>query len=767
MPNGLHPSLRRHLTLHLRALNPHVTSVFDSHASKSGGARSWLAHRQDGPPVQAPGQLCGSVSSFAYQGTNSHAVLGPVAAVPLAQPQGWQWQRARLWYVATAHPLLLRFLRPARAVAREVQVQCSLRSGALAWMHEHAVQGRAAAPNSVLLEVASAAGQLLWSSERTHNPVVVASAAFQQPLLLAPAADGLLTCSVSAATGAVAVSSRALPTSQAAPLHMVAELHSLATGPQEQEARSKPSAADAQAEQRGGGAAAAAAQQGAAGIPWCSEGLAAVLLGTGLVASAQPAVIASILMTQRERDAGYWAHPAVTDAAVHLAAAAPAHQATGADGESLLVSVAVGAYAPVEQLAPGDGALHAGALPGAGLTSSHWVASGQAPSRLAAVAGNQFKPIRAWAPMAAGAAVPAAAQLPFLPSMVVAGSSAAGGLSAAAGAPGLEAVTQQLSEVVAQLLGRSEVPTDQPLMEAGLDSIGAAGACLLCCRGCCGWAGGPQPPPGCGLVAAWALWARTSLACCPLLCVAPGAGAVELRNAVGARFGIDLPATVSFDYPSIDALAGYISGQAAGGSMQPQGQAPLEQQDLEAARQAVLSLLLDTAAGLVGAEVAPDQPLMEAGLDSIGGLGTARGMRSANMSLWVCQRPRCGCRCAGAVEFRNAVQAAFGVELPATVTFDYPSAAAMSGYIAARMAPAQPAQPTWPGQAVSMQALQPAPQQHGSITEIVGWAAEAATPGGPHTCERSAAALANRTSLLLAGALGNAPRLPAAPAVQP
>lgn len=36
-------------------------------------------------------------------------------------------------------------------------------------------------------------------------------------------------------------------------------------------------------------------------------------------------------------------------------------------------------------------------------------------------------------------------------------------------------------------------------------------------------------------------------------------GAVDLRNAVSAKFGIDLPATAAFDYPTASALAGHIS----------------------------------------------------------------------------------------------------------------------------------------------------------------------------------------------------------------
>ncbi len=37
-------------------------------------------------------------------------------------------------------------------------------------------------------------------------------------------------------------------------------------------------------------------------------------------------------------------------------------------------------------------------------------------------------------------------------------------------------------------------------------------------------------------------------------------GAVELRNSLGARFGVELPATVTFDYPTITTLAGYLAG---------------------------------------------------------------------------------------------------------------------------------------------------------------------------------------------------------------
>ena len=97
--------------------------------------------------------------------------------------------------------------------------------------------------------------------------------------------------------------------------------------------------------------------------------------------------------------------------------------------------------------------------------------------------------------------------------------------------------------------------------------------------------------------------------------------------------------------------------------------------------------------GLVGASVPADQPLMEAGLDSI-----------------------------GAVELRNAVSASFGVDLPATVTFDHPTTAALAQYIGQRTAPERPGVAAQAGAVAAMQ--QPQQWQQGMQPGLAAIAAQ-------------------------------------------
>jgi acyl carrier protein len=75
-------------------------------------------------------------------------------------------------------------------------------------------------------------------------------------------------------------------------------------------------------------------------------------------------------------------------------------------------------------------------------------------------------------------------------------------------------------------------------------------------------------------------------------------------------------------------------------------------------KSSISSLVASTVSAVLGPDVNPDEPLMANGLDSL-----------------------------GAVELRNSLQAQLpaGLELPATLLFDFPSVNAVSGYIASQV----------------------------------------------------------------------------------
>lgn len=114
------------------------------------------------------------------------------------------------------------------------------------------------------------------------------------------------------------------------------------------------------------------------------------------------------------------------------------------------------------------------------------------------------------------------------------------------------------------------------------------------------------------------------------------AGAVQLRNELTSSFAVELPPTATFDYPTPASLATFIAGQTAAAAgaeafqadIEPAVAASQEQpRDGEpapavaAAGSGVQDIVAEVAsivASVLGAEIATDEPLMAAGLDSLG-----------------------------------------------------------------------------------------------------------------------------------------------------
>ena len=121
----------------------------------------------------------------------------------------------------------------------------------------------------------------------------------------------------------------------------------------------------------------------------------------------------------------------------------------------------------------------------------------------------------------------------------------------------LAGIQQQVAAAVAAVLGH-DIDPDEPLMDAGLDSLGMA----------------------------------------------------EAGSAIQSAVGLQLPGTVAFDHPTISALAQYIDG-----ALHPAPPAA----DNSAHRVAAVQLkIMEAINSVLGHDIDAEEPLMDAGLDSLG-----------------------------------------------------------------------------------------------------------------------------------------------------
>jgi len=85
------------------------------------------------------------------------------------------------------------------------------------------------------------------------------------------------------------------------------------------------------------------------------------------------------------------------------------------------------------------------------------------------------------------------------------------------------------------------------------------------------------------------------------------------------------------------------------------------------ARETIESQVQEAVVAVLGSSVGAEDPLMAAGLDSL-----------------------------GAVELRNALEQTAGVELPSTLVFDYPTVGALTGFLVGRLVPVEVQPPESP-----------------------------------------------------------------------
>ena len=127
----------------LSAVNPHVGSSLAELVAT--GQQAPYLPRQDVAAAVLPlpavtgAQAAMGVSSFAFQGTNAHVVLGRTAELAPASSgsvAAAMWRHQRFWYVAPPHQMLQRC---AAKVVGTATMQCRLSSTPLAFFCDHQV----------------------------------------------------------------------------------------------------------------------------------------------------------------------------------------------------------------------------------------------------------------------------------------------------------------------------------------------------------------------------------------------------------------------------------------------------------------------------------------------------------------------------------------------------------------------------------------------------------------------------------------------------
>ena len=235
-------------------------------------------------------------------------------------------------------------------------------------------------PGAALLEMAVAAGRLLWTSERDGDPCGLQDASISAPVLLpipampspssvsSAAHTGALTCAIDCRNGAVVLEAPAMGEGFRQARHMAAALY------RHLEAQR---AAAAGRDSSGDSPAPPAPPQPRLWLPAPDTG------------SARQTVVTADISAGCQHDSGYRVHPALTDAAIHAGAAA-----RSADDKSFLVSVSASCYSTPATL-PAE-AIHVGvelsALDADGaVLSSHSLGAAGA-NALGSILGVQAKP---------------------------------------------------------------------------------------------------------------------------------------------------------------------------------------------------------------------------------------------------------------------------------------------------------------------------------------------------------------------------------------
>lgn len=201
--------------LHLRSVNPHLVGslaprAFASMSMPRQPAGSGARHAAFG------------VSSFAFQGTNAHAIVRS----PGADPAAWSTSSpAAVWlkqYMYVVPPFVSMVHGVSAASGTTVAFDIQLSHPVVAFLMDHVVNGKAVLPAAAYLESSFAAAQTALGLSASSTGISISGMALMQPLVVSvgeQASAPNLTIALNNATGACNIQSASGSASNAVTKH--------------------------------------------------------------------------------------------------------------------------------------------------------------------------------------------------------------------------------------------------------------------------------------------------------------------------------------------------------------------------------------------------------------------------------------------------------------------------------------------------------------------------------------------------------------------
>lgn len=189
---------------HLRSVNAHIIPVMNSKAAKDGCA-SWHLPRESSGAVMHD-KVTAGVSSFAFQGTNAHAILQGGTMASLRSSQLKIWRNQRIWVAPPSYSMIYQAITSRISRARPQAVfDCLLKRPCMAFMRQHKIKEASVLPAAAFLEISSC-GVSSLRNLAVDMDVGIVHSVFTTPAVLADINNPThLLCNISVATGSIEV----------------------------------------------------------------------------------------------------------------------------------------------------------------------------------------------------------------------------------------------------------------------------------------------------------------------------------------------------------------------------------------------------------------------------------------------------------------------------------------------------------------------------------------------------------------------------------